>query len=83
MDIWLLSAAMMILALIPCGVVIVHAPVMDRLVALQMAGVVCVLVLVLMAEGFRQPSFYDLALTLALLSLPANLVFAFFLERWL
>ncbi len=82
MDIWLFSAIIMVLALIPCGVVIAGARVMDRLVALEMAGVVAVMVLVLLAEGFRQPSFYDLALTLAFLSFPANLVFAFFIERW-
>ncbi len=56
---------------------------MDRLVSLEMAGTLSVLILMLLAEAYRQPSFFDLALTLAFLSLPAGLVFALFFERWL
>ncbi len=84
MDIWLIAAIVLIVGgLIPCGIVIARAPIMDRLVSLEMAGILSVLVLVLLAEAYRQPSFFDLALTLALLSLPAGLVFALFFERWL
>ncbi len=84
MDIWLIAAVVLIVGgLIPCGIVIARAPVMDRLVALEMAGTLSVLVLMLLAESYRQPSFFDLALTLAFLSLPAGLVFALFFERWL
>ncbi len=83
MDLWLTAALFLILSLIPCGVVVARAPIMDRVVALQMAGVISVLILVLLAKGFRQPSFLDFSLTLALLSLPAGLVYAYFLERWL
>ncbi len=84
MDIWLIAAIVLIIGgLLPCGMVIARAPVMDRLVALEMAGTVSVLVVMMLAEAFRQPSFFDLALTLAFLSLPAGLVFALFFERWL
>jgi multicomponent Na+:H+ antiporter subunit F len=37
----------------------------------------------LLAEGFGRLPFFDLALTLALLSFAGGLVFARFLERWL
>ena len=36
-----------------------------------------------MTFAFDQSSFIDLALTLALLTLPGTLVMALFLERWL
>jgi multicomponent Na+:H+ antiporter subunit F len=55
----------------------------DRLIALELAASMTVLILVLMSFAFAQPSFVDLALTLTLLALPGTLVFARFLERWL
>ncbi len=82
MDIWLVAAGFLMIGLIPCGIVIASAPLMDRLVALEMAGVISVLIIMLLAQSYRQPSFHDLALTLSLLSLPAGLVFVFFFERW-
>lgn len=54
-----------------------------RLVAVQLATSVAVLLLALMTFAFDQSSFIDLALTLALLALPGTLVITLFLERWL
>ncbi len=83
MDIWLIAAGFLIFGLILCGIVIASAPIMDRLVALEMASVISILILMMLAQSYKQPSFYDLAITLSLLSLPAGLVFVFFFERWL
>ncbi len=55
----------------------------DRLIAAQLASAVAALALVLMSFAFDQPSFIDLPLSLAFLSLPGTLLFALFLERWL
>jgi multicomponent Na+:H+ antiporter subunit F len=55
----------------------------DRLVALQLGAVMDTLILVMLAQGFNRPPFYDLALVLALLSLAGGLVFIRFLERWI
>ncbi len=54
-----------------------------RLVAIQLATSVAMLILVLMTFAFDQSAFIDLALTLAFLTLPGTLVIALFLERWL
>ncbi len=54
-----------------------------RLVAVQLAGAIAALEFALMTFAFDQSAFMDLALTLALLSLPATLAMALFLERWL
>jgi multisubunit Na+/H+ antiporter MnhF subunit len=67
--------------MLPCGIFIVRASLMDRLVALEMASMVGVLVLMLFAQGFGQPSFFDLALASALLAFPGGLAFCRFLER--
>lgn len=83
MNAWLIAAAVLTLGLVPCGIVCARARTMDRLAAVELAGTVTVLLIVLLAEGLQRPSLYDLALALALLAFPAGLVFAHFLERWL
>jgi multicomponent Na+:H+ antiporter subunit F len=55
----------------------------DRLVAVQLATNVTILLLVLMSFAFDQDSLIDLPLTLTVLSLPGTLMFAHFVERWL
>jgi multicomponent Na+:H+ antiporter subunit F len=55
----------------------------DRLVALQLATSVVILLVVLASFAFDQSSIIDLALALTVLSLPATLMFALFIERWL
>jgi multicomponent Na+:H+ antiporter subunit F len=82
MNIWLIAATALLLGLIPCGIVCFRAAPMQRLVALEMAGTLDVVILLLLAQGFDQPPFYDLALVLALLSFAGGLVFVRFLERW-
>lgn len=81
MNIWLAAALALILSLVPCGVVVLRASPIDRLVALNMAGTITSLALFLLAMGRSQPSFCDLALTVAILNLPAGLVFTHFMER--
>jgi len=83
MNLWLLAAIGMMLCLVPCAIVCFRGEAAERLVGVEMAGVIDVMVLVLLAEGFNRPPFYDLALALALLSFGAGMVFARFLERWL
>ena len=83
MNAWLISAAALTLALVPCAIVCLHGDAVMRLVGLELAGAVVSMVLVLMAEGLHQTSFHDLALTLALLVFGGGLVFARSLEKWL
>jgi multisubunit Na+/H+ antiporter MnhF subunit len=80
---WLLAAIALLLGFIPCGYVVVRSGRMDRLVALQLAGILAELVLVLLAETDGRSSYYDIALMLALLTFPATLAFTHTLERWL
>jgi multicomponent Na+:H+ antiporter subunit F len=55
----------------------------SRLVAVQLATAVTTLILALLSFALDQSSFIDLALCLALMSLPGTLVLANFVERWL
>lgn len=54
-----------------------------RLVAVQLATSVTLLILALMTFAFDQSAFMDLPLALALLSAPGTLLMTLFLERWL
>lgn len=83
MNAWLIAATVLLLGLVPCGWVMVRDPAADGLVALELAGTLTVLVLFLLAAGYRRPPYADVALALTVLSYPAGLVFAHFLERWL
>lgn len=83
MNYWLWSALALLLALPPSLYVCAAKPVSDKLVSLEFASCIVTLELVLLAEGFHRPSFYDLPLTLALLSFGGGMVFARFLQRWL
>jgi multisubunit Na+/H+ antiporter MnhF subunit len=83
MNIWIAAAIALTLGLGLCGFAIARSPTMDRLPALQLASTVTVLILLLVARGVSQSSFSDLALALALMSIPTGLLFAHFYERWL
>ncbi len=83
LNIWLASAAVLLLGLLPCAYVVLRGSLMERFVGLQMAQILTVLVLVLLAEGYHRSVYFDLSLTLAVLSFGSGLVFARFLERWL
>jgi multicomponent Na+:H+ antiporter subunit F len=80
---WLLGALALLIGLVPCGIVCLRRTPMERLVGLEMAGTVDTLILLVLAEGYHQAIFFDLAVVLALLSFAGGLVFARFLERWL
>lgn len=81
MNPWLLAALALLLGFVPCGWVLARAKTMERVVAMQMAGTLTPLILLLLAQGFGRPTFGDLALAFALLAFPASLLFAHFFER--
>ena len=83
MNIWLASTIAFVLITVPCTILLVRAPLIDALVALQFGTGACVLALTVLAVGLNRPSFLDIGLTLAVLSYPASLLFAHFFERWL
>lgn len=80
---WTLAA----LALFPAFLAAVLASgllsIPQRLIAVQFATSLSVLLLIVLSFVFAQPSSIDLALSIALLTLPGTLLFALFLERWL
>jgi multicomponent Na+:H+ antiporter subunit F len=65
----------------PCLVAVCRGRPGERLVALQSLSVTLTVVLVLLAVGQDRPSYLDVPLVLALVSLAGSLVFARFFGR--
>jgi multisubunit Na+/H+ antiporter MnhF subunit len=61
--------------------VLVRAPRIDALVALELSSVVVTLVLLLLSEGYRRSIYTTAPLVLAAVSLVGGLVFARFMGR--
>jgi multisubunit Na+/H+ antiporter MnhF subunit len=80
---FVIAAIAMLVAVIPCGIVVIRGQLMDAVVAYEAISSIVVMVLVLLAEGFRRPGEFELPVLLALLLFGSGLVFARFLERWL
>jgi multicomponent Na+:H+ antiporter subunit F len=80
--IWFVASAVLLLGMGLCLVGTLHGEAVDRLVALELTGIVSALTLLTLAEAFGRGIYADPAVALALVSFPGGLVFARFLERW-
>lgn len=83
MTAWTAAAVGLLLPLLLAVIAAGRGPASGRMVAVQLVSSITVLLMVALCFVDDQASSIDLALTLALLSLPATLVFALFEERWL
>ena len=84
MNVWLTAATVLLLALVPCGWVLLRGRVTDALVAVQLVSTLVTVVLLLLAEGFHRSSYFELPLVLAAMSFVGALIFVRFLgDRWL
>lgn len=82
MNPFLFAAAGILVALVPCLIVCARGDLPNRVVGLSLAGTLTTLELLMLSEGFSRPSFFDLPLTLALLTVASGLVFGRFVQRW-
>jgi multisubunit Na+/H+ antiporter MnhF subunit len=80
---FVIAAIAMLAAVIPCGIVMVRGKIMEAVVAYEAISSIVIVVLVLLAEGFRRSGEFELPVLLAMLILGSGLVFVRFLERWL
>lgn len=83
MNPWIMASTAVGAALVPCAVMSLRGSPERRLVGVEMAAVLLTIILVLLTVGYGRLPFIDLPLTIAVLSLPAGLVFARFLEKHL
>ena len=81
MNVWLVASTVLLVALVLPLSLLVRAPRLDALVALELSSVVVTLVLLLLSEGFQRSIYTVVPMVLAALSLANGLVFARFLGR--
>jgi multicomponent Na+:H+ antiporter subunit F len=78
---WHIAAAILVAALMPCGWVCLRRSFAEGVVAVQVAGTVGAVALLVLAEAERREPFGSLAIVLAALSFAGTLIFLRFLER--
>ena len=79
MNVWFVGATALLVALVPVGWVLLRGDILEALVALQLAGTVVCLALLLISEGFKRNSYYTLPLVLAFTNFVGVLIFVRFL----
>jgi multisubunit Na+/H+ antiporter MnhF subunit len=80
-NVWLVAATVLLVALVAPFWLLVRAPRVDALAALELVSVVVTVVLLLLSEGFHRSIYTTVPLVLAGISLVSGLVFARFMER--
>jgi multisubunit Na+/H+ antiporter MnhF subunit len=83
MNAWFISATILLAGLFICGITASRGTVMNRFAAFQLGNNIAVVIMLLLAEGFRRDIFFDTVLCLVILSMAGALTFLKFLERWL
>jgi multicomponent Na+:H+ antiporter subunit F len=78
---WFVAAAVLVAALIPCAWVCLRREFAEGVVAVQLAGTIASLALLVLAEAERREPFGVLAVVLLALSFAGTLIFLRFLER--
>lgn len=80
---FVIAAIAMLIAVLPCAVVMARGDAMEAVVAYEAISAVAVMVLILLAEGFGRSGEFELAELLAVLMFGSGLVYVRFLERGL
>ena len=81
MNIWVAASIALCAGFIPCAVVVARSDICSALAALNMAGVLTIVILIALSAGFGRQPFIDLAVVLAPSSVVGLLAFMRFLER--
>ena len=82
MNLWILAVILLQLGLIICALVSLRGTLPESIVAMEVSSVIGVISIAVLAEAVGRPAWFDLAIALALMSLPGSLVFLTFMERW-
>jgi len=77
------AAIAMLIAFIPVGIVLCRGELAASVVAYEFITSVIIIVLALLAQGFRRSSEFELPVLLAVLMYGSGLVFVRVMERWL
>lgn len=79
MNVWQIASTIVLVALLPCGLVLLRAPVLDALITLELIATLVAVALVLLAEGYHRSSYFSVPIVLAFLNVVGGLIFVRFL----
>lgn len=82
-NVWLLAALALLPPLLAAVLAAARGAIHSRLIAVELATSVAIVLLIVLSFAFDQASSIDLALTLAVLTMPGTMLLALFQERWL
>jgi multicomponent Na+:H+ antiporter subunit F len=80
---WLVAAVLLLPPLLVAVLAAARGPIHVRLIAVELATSLAIVLLIVLSFAFDQASSIDLALTLAVLTMPGTMLLALFQERWL
>lgn len=83
MNLWLMTALVLLITLIPATVATCRVNALDRLIGMSLGGIVATLCLIAIAVGTGRSIYVDVALVVAFLSFAGGIAFSRYLERWL
>lgn len=84
MNVWFAACLALMIGLVGCAVLALRRRDLGEMLPLVlMAGAITTIAVLLMAVGLKRASFGDLGVALAVLSVPASLLYAHVLEHWL
>jgi multicomponent Na+:H+ antiporter subunit F len=75
MSVWLGATAVLLVALIPCGLISARGSPIERLLGFELAGPIGSMALVAMAEGFGRSVYMDVALVFTVVNFVATLAY--------
>ena len=78
---WLISAGVLMIGMVLCGLAAWRRPTFEALVALELAGTLSTVTLVCLTVGFQQPSYANVPIVAAVLNWVGCLVYIRFLDR--
>jgi multisubunit Na+/H+ antiporter MnhF subunit len=80
---WLIAAVLLLPPFLAAVLAAGRGAIHGRLVAVELATSLAIVLLIVLSFAFDQSSSIDLALTLAVLTMPGTMLLALFQERWL
>ena len=78
MNVWLVGATILLLALLPVGWVLMRGDHLEALVAIELFATVVTVVLLLLSEGYHRPTYFTVPLVVAFLNLVGGLIYVRF-----
>lgn len=83
MNIWLITAFVLVLLLFPVLIASIRRRLVDRLIAMELGGIMASYIFIVLGVDSGQTIYIDVAIVILILSFGGGILYTRFLERWL